>query len=157
MKIYKNTVILFMLITSTIVYSKEPLKVPDYMYEIFTCTHINTITFKKDKLDSVTLDHHADMFKLTITPKTLRWREFEEFTSDIDNKKTKFDKYNAIIITKQYPDKTSTFTMYKFTNQGIYTIISSFLGKTYVHNYDCNKNNKFKEKEKQEWYESDKR
>ena len=91
------------------------------------------------------------------TRKTLRWREFEEFTDDIDKKKTKFDKYNAIIITKQRPDITSTFTMYKFTNQGIYTIVSSFLGKTYIHNYDCVKDNKFKEKEKQEWYESDKR
>ncbi len=157
MNIHKNVMILYMLIISTIVYSKEPMTVPAYMYETFNCTHINTITFKKDKLDSIALDSHADMFKLTITPKTLRWREFKEYTSDIDNKKTKFDKYNAIIITKQDPYDTSTFTMYKFTNQGIYTIVSSFLGEIHVYNYDCNKSNKFKEKEKQEWYESDKR
>ena len=148
---------LLILMTSTVVYSKEPTKVPDYMYETFNCTHVNTVIFKKGKLDAISLDSHADMFKLTITPKTLRWREFEEFTDDINKKKTKFNKYNATIITKQRPDVKSTFTMYKFTNQGIYTHIMLFMGKNYVTNYDCIKHNKFKEKEKQEWYESDKR
>jgi len=157
MEVYKNVMILFMLIISTIVYSKEPIIVPPYMYETFNCTHINSIIFEKEKLDSVVLDSHADMFKLTITPKTLRWREFEEYTNDIDKKKTNFNTYNATILTKQSTDVTSTFTMHKFTNQGTYTLIMPLLGKTFIINYDCIKKDKFNLNEKQEWYESDKK
>ena len=126
------------------------------MYDIFDCKLVNFVQFKNNKLVEITQDTHLDMYKLTITPKVIKWREFEEFTNYIDNSKTKFNIADTYIKTKTSVDTTNTFTMYKYKNQGLYSIVTEGNNKSSIHNFDCVKSTEFKEKDKQEWYKSDK-
>ncbi|MDH4944935.1 hypothetical protein [Sulfurimonas sp. C5] len=130
--------------------------VPGYMYDIFTCTHIDGITLKNDKVVDITQDKHWDIFKLTITPKYFKWRELEEFTDNIDKSNSHFEKYYTRFETldRKY---THTFTMYKYKNQGLYSMISKFNGELFINTYDCIKSTEFQQQDKQDWYDSDKR
>jgi len=152
----KNLFIILILILTTTVFSKEPNEVPYYMYDTFSCTHVSTVEVKDNKLEMMTQDSHVNIFRLTITPKTIKWREYEEYTSHILQNESTLNGTYANIKIEGKPYLTNTFTMYNFKNQGLYTTISEFDNQLWVHTYDCTKSTEYKEQEKKDWYEADK-